>query len=135
MFNPPPCTLHSHLWRTRYHLLELIKLLLPQVLAAVAAVISALHGAAGLVAKVRKKQSRLRNEREHDEERQLQIYLETAERQLGFRFSADEAKFGHTVRVGDGPFPLCFSEVRNQANLILTASQLLHATVYCISLW
>jgi hypothetical protein len=42
------------------------------------------------------------------EEKNLRISLETAELQLGFRFSTEEARFGDIVRVGDGLSCLIF---------------------------
>ena len=83
-------------------------MLLPQVFAAVATVISAFHGAAALISNAKKRRSHNGPERMTSEEKDLRISLETAELQLGFRFSTEEARFGDIVRVGDGLSCLIF---------------------------
>lgn len=78
-----------------------------QVLAAVAAVISAFHAAATLVANVEERKSFSNDEIVTNERTRLRISLQTAEAQLGLRFSTEEARFGEIVRVGDGaPWPI-----------------------------
>ena len=78
------------------------QVLFPQVSAAVATVISAFHGAAAFVSNAKRRRSHIHPDSVTNEEKDLQISLETAELQLGFRFSTEEARFGDIVRVGDG---------------------------------
>jgi hypothetical protein len=85
-----------------------------QVFAAVAAVVSAFHGGADLVASIKKKNRRRSNDADSDDEaerQKLQVSLETGESQIGFRYAADMNKFGDLVRVGDGQYSM--SGVRN----------------------
>jgi hypothetical protein len=86
-----------------------------QVFAAVAAVVSAFHGGADLVASIKKKNRRRSNDADSGddgaERQKLQVSLETGESQIGFRYAADMNKFGDLVRVGDGQFSM--SGVRN----------------------
>ncbi|KAJ4305417.1 hypothetical protein N0V90_000948 [Kalmusia sp. IMI 367209] len=104
------------------------------VFAAVAAVISAFHGGVELVTHVKKKAASQSSDlgTEEDERRQLQVSLETAELQLGFRFSTEEARFGDIVRVGDGLYPARPKSVSNTCtddNTAIARDRLLHIAV------
>jgi hypothetical protein len=80
----------------------------PQVFAAVAAVVSAFHGGADLVANIKKKSHRrssLTDDDDESERKKLRVSLETGESQVGFRYAADMNKFGDMVRIGDGTPP------------------------------
>ncbi|KAF2687153.1 hypothetical protein K458DRAFT_415423 [Lentithecium fluviatile CBS 122367] len=75
-----------------------------EVFAAVAAVVSAFHGGADLVANIKKQARRRSSNSENEDEaerKKLQVSLETGESQIGFRYAADMNKFGDIIRVGD----------------------------------
>ncbi|KAF2115672.1 hypothetical protein BDV96DRAFT_54241 [Lophiotrema nucula] len=70
------------------------------VVGAVAAVVSAFHGGAELVAHLKKKHRRRKSQQQF-EEQQLQDSLETGENTVGQRYSTDMKELGEIVRVGD----------------------------------
>jgi hypothetical protein len=74
------------------------------VVGAVAAVVSAFHGASELVAHLKKrhrKRSKSQAQLEF-EEKQLQDSLETGENVVAQRYTSDLKELGNIVRVGDG---------------------------------
>lgn len=75
-----------------------------EVVAAVAAVVSAFHGGAELLSLVKKKR-RARKIRDHVqqefEENQLEFSLVTGEQQIGLRYAQDQRELGAYMRVGD----------------------------------
>ena len=86
-----------------------------QVVAAVAAVISAFHGGSELL-KVVKEKRRSRKARDlaqqQWEEEQLQTSLITGKQQIDLRYKQDQRELGDYVRVGDGQFEKFESRVR-----------------------
>lgn len=103
--------------------------------AAVAAVVSAFHGGADLVANIKKKNRRRSSNAENDDEaerKKLQVSLETGESQIGFRYAADMNRFGDLVRVGDGQFAQQRPESVSSPNADICI-QPSHASVYYIS--
>jgi hypothetical protein len=78
------------------------------VVGAVAAVVSAFHGGAELVAHIKKKQRRRSSKgrsQQEFEEKQLQDSLETGETQVGLRYTQDLKELGELIRIGDGLCP------------------------------
>ncbi|KAH7139366.1 hypothetical protein B0J11DRAFT_575280 [Dendryphion nanum] len=75
-----------------------------EVVSAVAAVISAFHGGAELIAHIKKKHRRRSSKsqtRQEFEEKQLQDSLETGEAQVVQRYATDMKELGEVIRVGD----------------------------------
>ncbi|KAF2006901.1 hypothetical protein P154DRAFT_569597 [Amniculicola lignicola CBS 123094] len=75
-----------------------------EVIGAVAAVVSAFHGGAELVAHIKKKHRRRssKGQTQKDfEEKQLQDSLETGETEVGKRYTSDIKELGQLMRVGD----------------------------------
>jgi hypothetical protein len=72
-----------------------------QVIGAVAAVVSAFHGGAELVAHIKKKRRKRRGEQAY-KENQLQDSLESGEAQVETRYAADCRELGEWVKRGDG---------------------------------
>lgn len=78
------------------------------MIGAVAAVVSAFHGGAELVAHIKKKQRRRSSKgrsQQEFEEKQLQDSLETGENQVGLRYTQDLNELGELIRIGDGLCP------------------------------
>lgn len=103
--------------------------------AAVAAVVSAFHGGADLVANIKKKNRRRSSNADNDDEaerKKLQVSLETGESQIGFRYAADMNKFGDLVRVGDGQFacPKSVSKPHTDARSHRTRAHTSHCYCY-----
>ncbi|KAF2204990.1 hypothetical protein GQ43DRAFT_437421 [Delitschia confertaspora ATCC 74209] len=71
-----------------------------EVVGAVAAVVSAFHGGAELVAHIKNKHRKRKSEQAY-QEKQLQESLETGETQVGQRFAADCKELGDIVKMGD----------------------------------
>ncbi|KAH9877659.1 hypothetical protein IAQ61_003027 [Plenodomus lingam] len=75
-----------------------------EVVAAVAAVISAFHGGAELLSLVKKKRRARKvrdQERQEFEESQLENSLVTAEQKIGLRYAQDQRELGDHMRIGD----------------------------------
>ncbi|KAF2473084.1 uncharacterized protein BDR25DRAFT_302100 [Lindgomyces ingoldianus] len=72
-----------------------------EVVGAVAAVVSAFHGGAELVAHIKKKRRRRSKSQQEFEEKQLQDSLQTGETTVGQRYVADIKELGEIVRIGD----------------------------------
>lgn len=77
----------------------------PQVIADVAAVVSAFHGGAEFLFHVRKKRSARKTcdsaQQEWDEER-LQAFLVAAGQEIDQHYERDQRELGDLVRIGDG---------------------------------
>lgn len=76
-----------------------------QVVAAVAAVVSAFHGGAELLKLVKKKRQARKGRdqaQQEFEEEQLQQSLVTGEQQINLRYAQDTRELGEFMRVGDG---------------------------------
>jgi hypothetical protein len=76
-----------------------------QVVGAVAAVVSAFHGGAELVAHIKKKRRRRSKAQQEFEEKQLQDSLQSGQTAVEQRYVADIREMGEIVRIGDGLFP------------------------------
>ncbi|KAF2712314.1 hypothetical protein K504DRAFT_531433 [Pleomassaria siparia CBS 279.74] len=75
-----------------------------EVIGAVAAVVSAFHGGAELMAHIKKKQRRHNSKgrsQQEFEEKQLQDSLEMGETQVGIRYTQDLDELGEIIRIGD----------------------------------
>ncbi|KAF2815404.1 uncharacterized protein BDZ99DRAFT_472681 [Mytilinidion resinicola] len=72
----------------------------PQVIGAVAAVVSAFHGGAELVAQMKKKHKKRKGEQAY-KEKQLQESLQSGEIQVETRYAADCRELGEYVKRGD----------------------------------
>jgi hypothetical protein len=73
-----------------------------EVVAAIAAIISAFHGGAELLKHVKGKRRKSRQAQQEFEEKQLQDSLLSGEQQIGFRYAQDMREFGDLIRIGDG---------------------------------
>ena len=75
-----------------------------QVVAAVAAVVSAFHAGAELHKRVKERRSRRARDSAHQkwENDQLQASLVAGEQQINLRYQQDQKELGETVRIGDG---------------------------------
>lgn len=72
-----------------------------EVVAAVAAVVSAFHGGAELLKHIKTKRRQARQARQEFEEDQLQSSLETGEKQITQHYDQDMRQYGDLMRVGD----------------------------------
>ncbi|KAH8732150.1 hypothetical protein GQ44DRAFT_721456 [Phaeosphaeriaceae sp. PMI808] len=72
-----------------------------EVVAAVAAIVSAFHGGSELLKHIKTKRRRSREAQQEFEEKKLQDSLVSGEQQISLRWAQDMKEFGDLIRVGD----------------------------------
>jgi hypothetical protein len=75
-----------------------------EVVAAVAAVISAFHGGSELLKAIKAKRRKSREGQQEFEVKQLQDSFVSGEQQISLRYEQDRREFGDLMRIGDGMF-------------------------------
>jgi ribosomal protein L9 len=76
-----------------------------EVIAAVAAIVSAFHGGSELLKHIKTRRRKSRQAQQQElEEKQLQESLVLGEQQIDARYAQDMRDFGDLMRVGDGEF-------------------------------
>jgi hypothetical protein len=75
-----------------------------EVVAAVAAIVSAFHGGSELLKHIKAKRRKSRLGQQEFEERQLQDSFVSGEQQISLRYAQDRREFGDIMRIGDGRF-------------------------------
>jgi hypothetical protein len=73
-----------------------------EVVAAVAAVISAFHGGSELLKAIKAKRRKSREGQQEFEVKQLQDSFVSGEQQISLRYEQDRREFGDLMRIGDG---------------------------------
>lgn len=77
-----------------------------EVIAAVAAIVSAFHGGSELLKHIKERRRKSRQAQRQELEEKLQESLVLGEQQIDARYAQDMRDFGDLMRVGDGEFPV-----------------------------